>query len=383
MVKVGKAIKVSSSGLVRRGQVPRPQRSRTGRRQGSRLAPACEVCGLLAGQTRWQAAQPVIAVPSERPESHADSTRGPGASRRTGRARRPHPTYTDDRARSPPPQSASGARRDNGHGGGGPRARRSARAAPSPPRRRVPELRARPIRRRMQRPGLGPGAAGLLVAVARGPGQHRVGKPARRPAGRSRARREPTSRAPSGWVPGRAERRGTYLPRSCLHCETQACVTVCPSRRVLQARGRRHCAGQPRHLHRLQAVLLGVPYGAREYDYDDGVMKKCTLCVDRIYNETMAPEEPRSGLRARLPDRRAAPRRSRRSGERGARSWSRRPKASICCRSSDTKPVNKYLPPRARRGRAAPSAARELPISAAPGSNVDRFFAWVDETLSR
>ena len=33
------------------------------------------------------------------------------------------------------------------------------------------------------------------------------------------------------------------------------------------------------------------PYGAREYDYDDGVMKKCTLCVDRIYNETFAPED--------------------------------------------------------------------------------------------
>ena len=34
------------------------------------------------------------------------------------------------------------------------------------------------------------------------------------------------------------------------------------------------------------------PYGAREFDYDDGVMKKCTLCVDRIYNEHL-PEEDR------------------------------------------------------------------------------------------
>ena len=29
------------------------------------------------------------------------------------------------------------------------------------------------------------------------------------------------------------------------------------------------------------------PYGAREMDLAAGVMKKCTLCIDRIYNETM------------------------------------------------------------------------------------------------
>jgi Fe-S-cluster-containing dehydrogenase component len=31
------------------------------------------------------------------------------------------------------------------------------------------------------------------------------------------------------------------------------------------------------------------PYGAREFDADVGVMKKCTLCVDRIYNERTSP----------------------------------------------------------------------------------------------
>ncbi|HCI08305.1 MAG TPA: (Fe-S)-binding protein, partial [Sulfitobacter sp.] len=29
------------------------------------------------------------------------------------------------------------------------------------------------------------------------------------------------------------------------------------------------------------------PYGARELDQAEGVMKKCTLCVDRIYNENL------------------------------------------------------------------------------------------------
>ena len=33
------------------------------------------------------------------------------------------------------------------------------------------------------------------------------------------------------------------------------------------------------------------PYGAREYDVFEGVMKKCTLCVDRIYNENLDEED--------------------------------------------------------------------------------------------
>ena len=33
------------------------------------------------------------------------------------------------------------------------------------------------------------------------------------------------------------------------------------------------------------------PYGARELDEEQGVMKKCTLCVDRIYDEQLPEEE--------------------------------------------------------------------------------------------
>ena len=33
------------------------------------------------------------------------------------------------------------------------------------------------------------------------------------------------------------------------------------------------------------------PYGARELDADQGVMKKCTLCIDRIYNANLAEED--------------------------------------------------------------------------------------------
>ena len=41
------------------------------------------------------------------------------------------------------------------------------------------------------------------------------------------------------------------------------------------------------------AFVLGLArYGARELDPAEGVMKKCTLCVDRIYNDNI-PEEDR------------------------------------------------------------------------------------------
>ena len=90
------------------------------------------------------------------------------------------------------------------------------------------------------------------------------------------------------------------------------------------------------------------PYGARELDEDEGVMKKCTLCVDRIYNETIArgasasrpacwPARPRRGISAisAIPTSRSRELVAERGGldlmpELGYR------------------PVNNYLPPRRR-----------------------------------
>ena len=64
------------------------------------------------------------------------------------------------------------------------------------------------------------------------------------------------------------------------------------------------------------------PYGAREMDLAAGVMKKCTLCIDRIYNETLRRGRPRAVLRAHLPGQCPPFRRSRRSRRRPSRSWS-------------------------------------------------------------
>ena len=83
-----------------------------------------------------------------------------------------------------------------------------------------------------------------------------------------------------------------HFPKSCLHCEDPPCVPVCPTGASYKRKedgivlvdydkciGCKYCS-------------WSCPYGAREFDAIEGVMKKCTLCVDRIYDESL-PEERR------------------------------------------------------------------------------------------
>ena len=124
------------------------------------------------------------------------------------------------------------------------------------------------------------------------------------------------------------------------------------------------------------------PYGAREYDYDDGVMKKCTLCVDRIYNQHLEAEDRQPACV------RACPTGARHFGDLGDRD------SAVSRLVSERggydllpelgyKPVNKYLPPRQRPG-APPRTEppRDLqPVGQGDGSLLDSFFAWVDRAL--
>ena len=83
-----------------------------------------------------------------------------------------------------------------------------------------------------------------------------------------------------------------HFPKSCLHCEEPPCVPVCPTGASYKRKedgivlvdydkciGCKYCS-------------WACPYGARELDEKQRVMKKCTLCVDRIYSTTL-PEADR------------------------------------------------------------------------------------------
>ena len=136
-----------------------------------------------------------------------------------------------------------------------------------------------------------------------------------------------------------------HFPKSCLHCEDAPCVTVCPTgasyKRVedgIVLVNESDCIG-------CGLCAWACPYGARELDRAEGVMKKCTLCVDRIYNENL-PEEDREPACVRT-----CPAGARHFGDFAD------PESHVSKLTAErggidlmpeqgTKPVNKYLPPR-------------------------------------
>ena len=92
-------------------------------------------------------------------------------------------------------------------------------------------------------------------------------------------------------APGRTP-RVVHFPKSCLHCEDAPCVTVCPTGASYKRTedgivlvDEDLCIG-------CKLCAWACPYGAREFDGATGVMKKCTLCIDRIYNDHLADPTP-------------------------------------------------------------------------------------------
>ncbi len=179
-----------------------------------------------------------------------------------------------------------------------------------------------------------------------------------------------------------ADSRTVHFPRSCLHCEEPACVTVCPTGASYKREedgivlvNAETCIG-------CKLCSWACPYGAREYDADDGVMKKCTLCIDRIYNEKLAEEERVPACVS------ACPTNARHFGDLGdpdsdvSRLTAARGGYDLMPETG-YRPVNKYLPPRPRKltGRdiGAAEALDSKPAAAGSGS---RFLDWVDRLLS-
>jgi Fe-S-cluster-containing dehydrogenase component len=169
--------------------------------------------------------------------------------------------------------------------------------------------------------------------------------------------------------------RTVHFPRSCLHCDEPACVTVCPTGASYKRTSdgivlvdEDKCIG-------CQLCSWACPYGAREFDVDVGVMKKCTLCIDRIYNQTLDEADRVPACVA------ACPTSARHFGDLGD------PTSAVSQLVAERggvdlmpemgyRPTNTYLPPRSRAQAAAAPAL--VPVAAEGG-----LLGWVDKMLSR
>jgi len=167
------------------------------------------------------------------------------------------------------------------------------------------------------------------------------------------------------------------FPRSCLHCEDAPCVTVCPT-------GASYKRAEDGIVLVNEDACIGCglcawacPYGARELDPAAGVMKKCTLCIDRIYNVNL-PEADREPACVRT-----CPTHARHFGDLGdpASAVSRLVEERggfALMPEQGTRPVNRYLPPRRKD---QPSAAPPLtPLADVQATGIAGF---LDRLLGR
>jgi Fe-S-cluster-containing dehydrogenase component len=176
---------------------------------------------------------------------------------------------------------------------------------------------------------------------------------------------------------GKLAAQTVAFTRSCLHCDAAPCVTVCPT-------GASYKRAEDGIVLVNEAACIGCglcawacPYGAREMDPTAHVMKKCTLCVDRIYNETL-PEEDREPACVRT-----CPTGARHFGdfadpESEVSRLTRARGGYDLMPDLGTRPTNKYLPPRKKDQPAGAS-----PLAALLDVQATGFAGWLDKVLGK
>jgi Fe-S-cluster-containing dehydrogenase component len=182
---------------------------------------------------------------------------------------------------------------------------------------------------------------------------------------------------------GVSRTRTVNFPRSCMHCDEPACVTVCPTGASYKREedgivlvNADTCIG-------CKLCSWACPYGAREFDEDDGVMKKCTLCVDRIYNQNLHESDRQPACV------KACPAGARHFGDLGdpdseiSKLVERRGGFGLMPELG-YEPVNRYLPPRPKSGPATDAGEIHLVDDETPaGEGSGSFLGWLDKALSR
>jgi sulfite dehydrogenase (quinone) subunit SoeB len=174
-----------------------------------------------------------------------------------------------------------------------------------------------------------------------------------------------------------------HFPKSCLHCDDAPCVTVCPTGASYKRQedgivlvNEDACIG-------CGLCAWACPYGAREMDAAAKVMKKCTLCVDRIYNDNL-PEVDRVPACVRT-----CPSNARHFGDLAdpdsdvSRLVAERGGFDLMPEQG-TAPVNKYLPPRIKdrldRTEETDILAPFLDVAT---DQPKGFLGWLDKALDR
>jgi sulfite dehydrogenase (quinone) subunit SoeB len=171
--------------------------------------------------------------------------------------------------------------------------------------------------------------------------------------------------------------RTIHFPRSCLHCENAACVTVCPTGASYKRPDDGIVLVEEDKCIGCGLCAWACPYGARELDELEGVMKKCTLCVDRIEDPALPEAERVPACVASCPV--------------GARHFGdlADPESPVSRLVADRdgaalmpeleyRPTNRYLPPR----RPAPVAGCGERLEAV-AEGPEGLFAWLDRALGR
>ena len=190
-------------------------------------------------------------------------------------------------------------------------------------------------------------------------------------------------------TPPAAPAQIVHFPKSCLHCEDAPCVTVCPTGASYKRADDGIVLVEEDMCIGCGLCAWACPYGAREMDLAAGVMKKCTLCIDRIYNETI-PEIDRVPSCVRTCPTNArhfgdladpASEVSKMVAERGG--FDLMPEQG-------TRPVNKYLPPRPRDGLDTPAlrpvtqgCAADQAATGTESPALSGFLGWLDRSLGK
>ncbi|MGH6947555.1 MAG: 4Fe-4S dicluster domain-containing protein [Kiloniellales bacterium] len=179
------------------------------------------------------------------------------------------------------------------------------------------------------------------------------------------------------------ESRTVYFPKSCLHCEDAPCVTVCPTGASYKRESDGIVLVNPDTCIGCKLCSWACPYGAREFDEEDGVMKKCTLCVDRIYNGTLPVDMRVPACVSTCP---VGARHFGDLGDPGSEvsllvaargGYALMPEQA--CR-----PINRYLPPRRRESARGDLEQSDVVTSGSEASSLPAFLTrWLERAFAR